>query len=70
MKKWSSRKFQLAAATFGLPFLVITIALFTGKADASQWISFVQMLVPSVLGIYGFANVAATHASKDSKKSE
>jgi hypothetical protein len=58
-------KFRLAVATFGAPFLVATIAMFTrlwgGVAEApsfEMWQSFVQVQAPLLLGLYGLGDVA------------
>ena len=56
---WKSRKARLAAASFGAPFIVSSVAfLILDKMSASEWINFNQFLIPMVLGIYGLANVS------------
>ena len=63
---WKSRKARLAAAAFGAPFIVSSVAfLILDKMSASEWINFNQFLIPMVLSIYGIADVVEKKVLKE-----
>lgn len=50
MKKFG-RNQLIALASLTIPFAVGTVSLYTGKASFVEWSSFVQTLIPWILGI-------------------
>jgi hypothetical protein len=51
------RKGRFALLTFMPPFIVATIALFSGRIQSDQWVSLIQLLVPTTTGLFVAGNV-------------
>ena len=55
---WKSRKFITTCTSAGSVLVASTVALFVGKATFVEWSGFVQIFLPTTLGVLFASSVA------------